>query len=73
MYIFALLKGETQDLLFIATERYKFCVLQWDADANEVLTRFGPRTKLYYSQKHIHSLTNLFIIFIEQWVTCQIE
>ncbi|KVH77823.1 Cleavage/polyadenylation specificity factor, A subunit, C-terminal [Cynara cardunculus var. scolymus] len=31
--------GETQDLLFIATERYKFCVLQWDADANEVITR----------------------------------
>ncbi|XP_076940007.1 DNA damage-binding protein 1-like [Bidens hawaiensis] len=31
--------GETQDLLFIATERYKFCVLQWDADAKEVVTR----------------------------------
>ncbi|KAI3800731.1 hypothetical protein L1987_28825 [Smallanthus sonchifolius] len=31
--------GETQDLLFIATERYKFCVLQWDADAHEVITR----------------------------------
>ncbi|KAJ0844874.1 putative transcription factor WD40-like family [Helianthus annuus] len=31
--------GETQDLLFIATERYKFCVLQWDAAANEVITR----------------------------------
>ncbi|CAN4082375.1 unnamed protein product [Withania somnifera] len=31
--------GETQDLLFIATERYKFCVLQWDADASEVITR----------------------------------
>ncbi|GJR30927.1 cleavage/polyadenylation specificity factor [Tanacetum coccineum] len=28
--------GETQDLLFIATEIYKFCVLQWDVDANEV-------------------------------------
>ncbi|KAG9145181.1 hypothetical protein Leryth_008967 [Lithospermum erythrorhizon] len=31
--------GETQDLLFIATERYKFCVLQWDPDASEVITR----------------------------------
>ncbi|KAD7117821.1 hypothetical protein E3N88_05089 [Mikania micrantha] len=31
--------GETQDLLFIATERYKICVLQWDADAHEVITR----------------------------------
>ncbi|KAL2494428.1 DNA damage-binding protein 1a [Forsythia ovata] len=31
--------GETQDLLFIATERYKFCVLQWDAEAAEVITR----------------------------------
>ncbi|KAL0300566.1 UNVERIFIED_CONTAM: DNA damage-binding protein 1 [Sesamum radiatum] len=31
--------GETQDLLFVATERYKFCVLQWDAEAAEVITR----------------------------------
>ncbi|RXH98908.1 hypothetical protein DVH24_011233 [Malus domestica] len=31
--------GETQDFLFIATERYKFCVLQWDADASELITR----------------------------------
>ncbi|KAI5671045.1 hypothetical protein M9H77_11409 [Catharanthus roseus] len=31
--------GETQDLLFIATERYKFCVLQWDVEAGEVVTR----------------------------------
>ncbi|KAL1805820.1 hypothetical protein ACET3Z_028888 [Daucus carota] len=31
--------GETQDLLFIATERYKFCVLQWDPEAGEVITR----------------------------------
>ncbi|KAG6407151.1 hypothetical protein SASPL_130135 [Salvia splendens] len=33
------LQGETQDLLFIATERYKFCVLQWDAETGEVITR----------------------------------
>uniref|UniRef100_A0A5B7BQC4 DNA damage-binding protein 1 n=1 Tax=Davidia involucrata TaxID=16924 RepID=A0A5B7BQC4_DAVIN len=31
--------GEAQDFLFIATERYKFCVLQWDAEAAEVITR----------------------------------
>lgn len=31
--------GETQDFLFISTERYKFCVLQWDADAAELVTR----------------------------------
>ncbi|KAL0352802.1 UNVERIFIED_CONTAM: DNA damage-binding protein 1 [Sesamum angustifolium] len=31
--------GESQDLLFIATERYKFCVLQWDAETAEVITR----------------------------------
>lgn len=31
--------GETQDLLFIATERYKFCVLQWDVETGEVITR----------------------------------
>ncbi|KAJ0018327.1 hypothetical protein Pint_11045 [Pistacia integerrima] len=32
--------GETQDFLFIATERYKFCVLQWDAESSELITRF---------------------------------
>ncbi|KAI3671391.1 hypothetical protein L2E82_53342 [Cichorium intybus] len=31
--------GETQDLLFITTERYKFCVLQQSADTDEVVTR----------------------------------
>ncbi|CAN8246204.1 unnamed protein product [Cochlearia groenlandica] len=31
--------GETQDFLFIATERYKFCVLQWDAESSELITR----------------------------------
>lgn len=31
--------GEAQDFLFIATERYKFCVLQWDAETSEVNTR----------------------------------
>ncbi|KAL9404002.1 hypothetical protein Peur_000974 [Populus x canadensis] len=31
--------GEAQDFLFIATERYKFCVLQWDADTSELITR----------------------------------
>ncbi|ONI11113.1 hypothetical protein PRUPE_4G088300 [Prunus persica] len=31
--------GEAQDFLFIATERYKFCVLQWDAETSELITR----------------------------------
>ncbi|CAL0325072.1 unnamed protein product [Lupinus luteus] len=31
--------GEAQDYLFIATERYKFCVLQWDPDTSELITR----------------------------------
>ncbi|KAK1280307.1 DNA damage-binding protein 1 [Acorus gramineus] len=31
--------GETQDFLFIATERYKFCVLQWDVETSELVTR----------------------------------
>eukprot|EP00250_Pteridium_aquilinum_P005894 c15914_g1_i1 orf=464-3730(-) len=31
--------GEAQDFLFISTERYKFCVLQWDAEAGELVTR----------------------------------
>ncbi|CAA6668092.1 unnamed protein product [Spirodela intermedia] len=31
--------GEAQDFLFIATERYKFCVLQWDGESSELITR----------------------------------
>ncbi|KAM7270364.1 hypothetical protein ACFE04_029578 [Oxalis oulophora] len=31
--------GEPQDLLFVATERYKFCVLQWDSESSELTTR----------------------------------
>ncbi|XVF00511.1 hypothetical protein REPUB_Repub04eG0007500 [Reevesia pubescens] len=31
--------GEVQDFLFIATERYKFCVLQWDSETSELITR----------------------------------
>lgn len=36
----AFYQGEAQDFLFIATERYKFCVLQWDAESSELITRF---------------------------------
>jgi DNA damage-binding protein 1 len=39
-------QNETQDFLFIATERYKFCVLQWDAEKSELLTRFEHFTLL---------------------------
>ncbi|CAA0805711.1 DNA damage-binding protein 1a [Striga hermonthica] len=31
--------GETRDLLFMATEKYEFCVLQWDAEKAEFITR----------------------------------
>ncbi|KAG2331368.1 hypothetical protein Bca4012_019043 [Brassica carinata] len=31
--------GEAQDFLSIATERYKFCVLHWDAESSELVTR----------------------------------
>ncbi|EFJ23079.1 hypothetical protein SELMODRAFT_151061 [Selaginella moellendorffii] len=31
--------GETQDVLFVSTERYKFCVLQWDSETTELVTR----------------------------------
>ncbi|KAH7654344.1 DNA damage-binding protein 1 [Dioscorea alata] len=31
--------GEAQDFLFIATERYKFCVLHWDGESSELVTR----------------------------------
>jgi DNA damage-binding protein 1 len=34
-----LLQGEAQDFLFVATERYKFCVLQWDYESSELITR----------------------------------
>lgn len=34
-------QGEAQDFLFIATERYKFCVLQWDSETSELITRFN--------------------------------
>ncbi|XP_073392348.1 DNA damage-binding protein 1 isoform X2 [Physcomitrium patens] len=31
--------GESQDVLFISFERYKFCVLQWDAETGSPITR----------------------------------
>ncbi|XP_024396613.1 DNA damage-binding protein 1a [Physcomitrium patens] len=31
--------GESQDVLFISFERYKFCVLQWDAETGLLVTR----------------------------------
>ncbi|KAJ4810268.1 DNA damage-binding protein 1 [Rhynchospora pubera] len=31
--------NEAQDFLFIATQRYKFCVLQWDAESSDLITR----------------------------------
>uniref|UniRef100_A0A0D9V2C3 DNA damage-binding protein 1 n=1 Tax=Leersia perrieri TaxID=77586 RepID=A0A0D9V2C3_9ORYZ len=31
--------NESQDLLFICTERYRYCVLQWDGSKSELLTR----------------------------------
>ncbi|KAK1309389.1 DNA damage-binding protein 1 [Acorus calamus] len=30
---------ETQDFLFIATERYKFCIIQWDVKTSDLVTR----------------------------------
>jgi hypothetical protein len=36
-------QGETQDFLFIATERYKFCVLQWDTEKSELFTRYASQ------------------------------
>lgn len=31
--------GEQQDLLFLSTEKYKFCVLGYDAKTGEIVTR----------------------------------
>ncbi|KAL6499676.1 DNA damage-binding protein 1a [Orobanche gracilis] len=31
--------GEAQGFLFVATERYKFCVLQWDPETRKLVTR----------------------------------
>ncbi|KAK7273152.1 hypothetical protein RIF29_14200 [Crotalaria pallida] len=33
--------GEARDYLFIATERYKFCVLQCDPETSELVTRLA--------------------------------
>jgi DNA damage-binding protein 1 len=33
--------GEAQDFLFVATERYKFCVLQWDYESSELITWYS--------------------------------
>ena len=30
------MQGEEKDLLFFTTERYKFCVLYWDADSKQL-------------------------------------
>eukprot|EP00743_Colponemidia_sp_Colp-15_P005247 GILK01005646.1.p1 GENE.GILK01005646.1~~GILK01005646.1.p1 ORF type:complete len:1143 (+),score=205.41 GILK01005646.1:93-3431(+) len=32
-------EGEPQDLLFVSTERYKFCVLAYDSRSGEIITR----------------------------------
>ncbi len=34
-----LFQGEQQDLLFLTTERYKFCVLSWDNKTKKIITR----------------------------------
>ncbi|EIE24281.1 hypothetical protein COCSUDRAFT_28729 [Coccomyxa subellipsoidea C-169] len=31
--------GESKDLLFLSTERYKFCVLEYDSETGELVTR----------------------------------
>ncbi|KAH8956048.1 hypothetical protein BDL97_07G017700 [Sphagnum fallax] len=31
--------GDSQDLLFLSFERYKFCILQWDAETSSLVTR----------------------------------
>ena len=33
------LQGEETDLLFITTERYQFCVIAYDPDSNEIVTK----------------------------------
>lgn len=44
-----LFQGETQDLLFIATEKYKFCVLQWDSESSELITRYIMPWKIKFN------------------------
>lgn len=41
-------QNETQDFLFIATERYKFCVLQWDAEKSELITRLDTYSPAFF-------------------------
>ena len=40
IHVFLSEQGETQNRLFIATERYKYCVLQWDVETSKLITRF---------------------------------
>ncbi|EXC25619.1 hypothetical protein L484_009924 [Morus notabilis] len=58
--------GETQDLLFIATERYKFCVLQWDAETSELITRFKHEieVKLVYAN-FVLKFVNTYFLYPE--------
>lgn len=39
MFAHSNVQGEKQDLLFISTERYKFCVLAYDAEKQLIETR----------------------------------
>lgn len=63
-------QGETQDLLFIATERYKFCVLQWDAETSELITRFKHEieVKLVYANL-VLKFVNTYFLYPEVKVT----
>lgn len=42
------MKGEPQDLLFISTERYKFCVLAYDAKTGEIITKANGDLQVNY-------------------------
>lgn len=61
-------QGETQDLLFIATERYKFCVLQWDTEASEVITRSVCKITMpnFYIEVSFHKV-DLTIHCVDLW------
>lgn len=34
-------QGESKDVLFLSTERYKFCVIEYDAETNSLQTRYS--------------------------------
>lgn len=64
-----LFQGETQDHLFILTDRYKFCVLGWDPEPPQLITRYSlPSTFHAHSNKlKLLDVLFAFCFFFRFW------